>query len=110
MSYSDHLEANDSFDEKNTGRTRADRRKMNTKKARRKQKIAKEVHNISWYDNLHEYSKGKIHCSCPICSEKTNRVDIFSTKHRRKKNYKHSEVRKITQMDYDEKERSFSDD
>lgn len=24
-----------------------------------------------WYGNLHEYSKGKIHCSCPLCSCKT---------------------------------------
>lgn len=24
------------------------------------------------YDNLHQYSKNKIHCSCPMCSAKTN--------------------------------------
>lgn len=21
-----------------------------------------------WYDNLHQYSKGKIHCSCALCA------------------------------------------
>ena len=21
-----------------------------------------------WYDNLHQYSKNKIHCSCPLCA------------------------------------------
>ena len=22
---------------------------------------------LHWYDNLHQYSKNKIHCSCPLC-------------------------------------------
>ena len=35
------------------------------------------------YDNLHQYSKNKIHCSCPMCSAKTRNKG-----HRRKrKNY-----------------------
>lgn len=25
-----------------------------------------------WYSDLHRYDKGKIHCSCPMCSAKTN--------------------------------------
>lgn len=25
-----------------------------------------------YYDNLHQYSKNVIHCSCPMCSAKTN--------------------------------------
>ena len=25
-----------------------------------------------WYNNLHQYSKNKIHCSCGLCSCKTN--------------------------------------
>ena len=25
----------------------------------------------TWYNNLHQYSKNKIHCSCPLCSSKT---------------------------------------
>lgn len=25
----------------------------------------------SYYDNLHEYSKGKVHCSCGMCSRYT---------------------------------------
>jgi len=24
------------------------------------------------YDNLHQYADNKIHCSCPLCSAKTN--------------------------------------
>ena len=35
------------------------------------------------YENLHQYSKNKIHCSCPMCSAKTRNKG-----HRRKrKNY-----------------------
>lgn len=57
-------------------RTRAERRRNNINKALRKKKIAKEVYgspSASWeyYDSLHQYSKNKIHCSCPICSMKT---------------------------------------
>lgn len=57
-------------------RTRAERRRNNINKALRKKKIAKEVYwspAFAWeyYDNLHQYSKNKIHCSCPICATKT---------------------------------------
>ena len=49
-------------------------RHMTWKKAIRKKKLDDA---IGWpghpmYDNLHEYSKGKIHCSCPMCSAKSN--------------------------------------
>lgn len=26
---------------------------------------------VGFYQNLHQYSKNKIHCSCPMCSAKT---------------------------------------
>lgn len=53
---------------------RSTRRKNDWRKAKRKEWI---VHHVycwpeGWYDNLHEYSKGKIHCSCPLCAAKTN--------------------------------------
>ena len=60
-------------------RTRAERRHNNWSKARRKRRIAKEIywtyHESDWeyYNNLHQYSKNKIHCSCPMCASKTNR-------------------------------------
>lgn len=97
------------------GRGRAQRRKLNAKKAKRKERIAKEIDGIT-YDSLHEYSKNKIHCSCPSCSglSKTNSKKVnkggakpqirFSgfgtTNHRKGKNYKTSEVRKIEKMEY----------
>ena len=57
------------------GRTRAERRHNNVSKAIRKERIVKEIYSNfdGWYDNLHQYSKNKIHCSCPMCASKTNR-------------------------------------
>jgi hypothetical protein len=43
-------------------KNRAERRKRDFSKARRKRSIAKD-----WYSNLHQYSKNKIHCSCGLC-------------------------------------------
>ena len=42
-------------------------RKNSITKARRKQEIAETVYGWSYYDNLHQYSKNKIHCSCNLC-------------------------------------------
>lgn len=49
-------------------------RKMRAKHIRRKKAI---VHNWKWwgenpsyYEHDGQYSKGKIHCSCPLCSAK----------------------------------------
>ena len=46
---------------------RGKRRKLNISKALRKKKISEEFGHIIYYDNLHQYSKIKIHCSCPMC-------------------------------------------
>ena len=45
-----------------------------------------------YYDNLHQYSKNKIHCSCPMCASKT-KTD----------GRKHSEEVRILYMNEDEK-------
>ena len=45
---------------------------MDNLKASRKQKIAKEIQHIEWYDSFGKYKKGKIHCSCALCAAKTN--------------------------------------
>ena len=57
-------------------RTRAERRELDVRKALRKKAISDRwvtSWNPDWhyYDNLHQYSKNKIHCSCPWCSIKT---------------------------------------
>lgn len=55
-------------------RNKAYYRDVARRKALRKRRIDLERYPsniIPYYDNLHEYSKGKIHCSCPLCSAKT---------------------------------------
>lgn len=42
----------------------------------RKKRIDRDIYSYidrshSYYDNLHQYSKNKIHCSCPMCAAKT---------------------------------------
>lgn len=51
---------------------RGDRRKIDYKKARRKARIdlARSYDGLPLYDNLHQYSKNKIHCSCQLCRGK----------------------------------------
>lgn len=53
-------------------KTRAERRKNDYNKAIRKKNIVEHNHGHSLYDNLHQYSKNKIHCSCPLCAGKTD--------------------------------------
>lgn len=77
-------------------RTRAWRRYKNYTKAKRKRDIDVSVswHSNFWlnldnilnrgmYNNLHQYSKNKIHCSCPWCSPRTRNKG----RHRNTKNY-----------------------
>ena len=55
-------------------RTTAEKRHNDWRKAIRKRRITQEAYHIDeWYDNLHQYSKNKIHCSCPMCRAKTNK-------------------------------------
>ena len=56
-----------------------------------------------YYKNLHQYSKNKIHCSCPMCSAKTRNKGC--SKHKGMSpsvNYKISDVRKIQKLEYEE--------
>lgn len=50
--------------------SRAERRHNDFRKAIRKKKICDRYAFGGWYDNLHQYSKNKIHCSCPMCCTK----------------------------------------
>ena len=78
-------------------------------KAKRKQQLAKEIYydgaNRPYYDNLHQYSKNKIHCSCPQCHRKTRNKGRRDRKnYTRSFNYKASDLRKVLTMDADEAE------
>ncbi len=59
-------ELDEAFPEKDM--RRAKRRKTDVKKAIRKRAISNHAIGFDWYKNLHQYSKNKIHCSCPLCS------------------------------------------
>ena len=93
--------------EKPNSRARA--RDYMWRKARRKQRLD---HELSWggyyfYNNLHQYSKNKIHCSCPDCSPKTRNKGHRRYKagnYSRSLNYKISEFRKYKLRDDEEKE------
>lgn len=73
-------------------RTRAENRFNSRRKALRKRRIDIQTQGhystTPYYDNLHQYSKNKIHCSCPLCSRKS-------------KNYlKINDMRKNEAMDF----------
>lgn len=79
------------------------------RKAKRKQRIIREIWHdgTEYYDNLHQYSKNKIHCSCPMCSAKTKnkgkrryKRGNYSPTH----NYKHSDLLKVLDMEQQEAE------
>ena len=85
-------------------RPTAEKRHNDYKKAIRKRRIDREIDNSiyhrDWYDNLHQYSKNKIHCSCPMCAEKTNNRGHYGSS----MNWKITDRRKLDEMDYDEEE------
>lgn len=64
----------------------------------RKKKIIKEQNNYWGYKYDGVLSKGKIHCSCPLCAAKTN-----------VNGHKISEVRKIESMNYQVGEYNFGE-
>lgn len=87
-------------------RTRAERRHNDITKALRKRQLAKEIYfegNIKpYYNNLHQYSKNKIHCSCPICTSKTKRKDYYMHGGRwNGYNWKHSDLIKQMRLNYE---------
>ncbi len=53
-------------------RRRAHRRVLNIHKARHRRYVDRKVHYRDWYSHLHQYSKGKIHCSCNLCRFRPN--------------------------------------
>ena len=69
------------------GNSRAYNRQMSRRKALRKRRISEQFCGIDtehpYYNNLHQYSKNKVHCSCPLCRLKS------------KDSPKHSDLKKI---------------
>lgn len=70
-------------------RNKAERRKDDYRHIARKRKILKDVYHdddlvFSLDKEKHRLSKGKVHCSCPLCATKT-----------KKDGYSHSDLKKI---------------
>ena len=85
--------------------TTAEKRHNDWKKAIRKREIDRNAQGSStvkhdMYDNLHQYSKNKIHCSCPICSAKTRKTKKPYGKGG--KNWSPADQRKIEEMNNQE--------
>lgn len=85
---------------------RAYYRRMRAKHIRRKKRIVNAYHGYWYYPFDGMYSKGKIHCSCIMCRNKTcGRVDGFSNDGSHgKKHWKHSDKTKLDSMDFQLKE------
>ena len=82
-------------------------REMRAKHIKRKKRISNMIHS-SWYDCDGKYSKGKIHCSCGMCSDKT-RNKKYKRRHLHANyapslNWKHSDLIKIQSMENELKE------
>ncbi len=76
-------------------RTRAERRKNNFNHINKKKKLVHSLMGSDWYEHDGQYSKGKIHCSCPICTGKKNGRRSNSDKDK-----KISDKRKLDSMKY----------
>ena len=90
-------------------RNRGWRRKKDFSKSKRKKDIDAAVYGgygTHWYNNLHQYSKNKIHCSCGMCSVKTrNKGDRrkLSGNYSLSINYTIKDQKRKDEMDYEEK-------
>lgn len=68
-------------------RTRAERRKNNFNHIKKKKNLIHSLMGSDWYKHDGQYSKGKIHCSCPLCTGKRKgkrRNNDFSPSDRKK--------------------------
>ena len=81
-------------------KNRAYRRKKSWTKALRKKRICDEFYGWEYYDNIHQYSKNKIHCSCYLCN-------WYRFEHNSKYRYKFSDYRKIFRMNQQSKGTDF---
>lgn len=78
-------------------------RDISRRKAKHKKHIAEDIYGWSWYHNLHQYSKNKVHCSCGLCRSKTNAKKLKNCGPS-SNNWNHSDLIKIEKMNYQEKE------
>lgn len=75
--------------------TKQQTRENNWKHALRKRRIAREVLKWDYYSNLHQYSKNKIHCSCPLC-----RGEVWSVGNNSVKQMTITDQKKMNSMEF----------
>ena len=81
---------------------RAYTRAKSYSKAMRKYHIDRDVSAGRWplyYNNIHQYADNKIHCSCPMCSTKTNNKHGRANKWEPAKNWSIADKRKLENME-----------
>lgn len=87
-------------------------RDVSRRKALSKRRLARAIHRdwnndgqpLEYYDNLHQYSKNKIHCSCPSCQTKTRNKGKRRYRkggYHRAINYKRADLIRMIEMDQD---------
>lgn len=77
-------------------------REMREKHIRRKKRIAEKHYGWGYYRCDGKYDKGKIHCSCSMCAQKTNNKGKNRLKRGNyypSKNWKHSDAINIESME-----------
>lgn len=87
-------------------RTLAEKRHNSVTKAIRKRAISKAIDGIM-YDNLHQFSKNKILCNCPLCRPKVKRHRPAYGMEKGKKGgrwWSHSDVKRLVGMAERERE------
>lgn len=87
-------------------RSLAEKRHNDWTKAIRKRNICINEYGWEYYDNLHQYSKNKIHCSCPMCSAKTKNKGTHKIRqvYAPVRNYTKSDLLKIEKLNAQLKE------
>jgi transposase-like protein len=92
-------------------------RDVSIRKALRKRRLAREIYHTwgksewEYYDNLHQFSKNKIHCSCPMCSTKTRNKGKRRAKasnYCRSLNYRRADLLRLIAMDEQMREEGYS--
>ena len=88
-------------------RSKPFKRAMRRKHINRRKKIAQKLYGNGFEITDGKYDKGKVHCSCPMCSRKTNNKGKNRLKYGNYyplKDWKHSDQQKLDDMDYQERE------
>lgn len=89
-------------------RPTAEKRHNDYKKAIRKRRIDRFLDGTSpyrqdYYDNLHQYSKNKIFCSCPLCACKSKNKGWYAYFYGTT-NWNPHDRRQLDELDYEEEE------